>query len=59
MVFYVLGTIVWLACIAATYVVAKSKGRSAVLWAILAVFFTWVALLVVALLPVRPPAYGR
>ena len=51
--FWILGIVVWLVAIYVTYVVARSKGRNAVLWAILAVFFTWITLLVVALLPPR------
>lgn len=53
--FSILGVMVWVAAIVATYMVAKAKGRSPVLWTILAVFFTWIVLLIVALLPVRGP----
>jgi uncharacterized membrane protein YoaK (UPF0700 family) len=56
--FYLLGIIVWVVCIVGTYLIAKSKGRSAVLWTIFAVFFTWIVLLIVALLPARRPASG-
>jgi hypothetical protein len=55
--FSILGLIIWVACIVATYSIAKSKGRGVVLWTILAVFFSWIALLIVALLP-RRGGYG-
>ncbi len=51
----ILGIVVWVVAIVATYMVAKAKGRSPVLWTILAVFFTWIVLLIVALLPARGP----
>jgi len=40
----------------ASYYVAKAKGRSTTLWTILGFFFTWVALLIVAVMPRKSPA---
>jgi len=56
---YGLSAIVWLACVAATGVVAQSKDRGVLAWMILAAFFTLIALIVVAVLPERRAVPGR
>ena len=46
--------------VAATALLAGRKGRSAVLWAVIALFLPIIALVIVLLLPVRiAPAGGR
>ena len=36
---------------AACYFVAKAKGRSVIMWTILGFFFSWIPLLIVAIMP--------
>lgn len=47
------GFIVWLAILIGTVYMARNKGRSPVLWGILAFFFSLIALIIVAVLPSR------
>ncbi len=46
-----IGLIIWILLIAWTVSIARKKGRSALGWGILAFFFSWIALIVVALMP--------
>lgn len=43
-------------CLIVCYRIAKNKGRSPVLWAVLGFFFSLIALLVIALLPAKSRA---
>jgi hypothetical protein len=45
--------IIWILIIAWTVAIARKKGRSTFGWGVLAFFFSWIALLVVALMPSR------
>lgn len=53
----VISFIIWIIVIYATVKVAISKGRSGILWGILAVLFWIIALVVVAVLPSRAGGY--
>ncbi|GAC1445767.1 MAG: hypothetical protein NVSMB52_08210 [Chloroflexota bacterium] len=48
-----IGFIIWVAIIVLAVRVASGKGRSPVLWGILAALFSVIALIVVAVLPSR------
>lgn len=48
-----IGVLIWIGVIVWTVSIAKKKGRSAAGWGALAFFFSWIALLVVAVLPSR------
>jgi len=48
-----IGLIIWLLIIVWTVSIARKKGRSAFGWGALAFFFSWIATLVVALMPSR------
>ncbi len=47
----IVGFIIWVLIIAWTSTIAARKGRHAFGWGVLAFFFSWIALIVVALLP--------
>ena len=47
----IVGFIVWIVCLVGTIMLARNKGRSPVLWGILAFFFSLIALIVLAVLP--------
>ena len=49
----VIGFIIWVLVIAWTAAIARRKGRSAFGWGLLAFFFSFIALIVVALMPSR------
>ena len=49
----VIGFIVWVLVIAWTAAIARRKGRSSFGWGLLAFFFSFIALIVVALMPSR------
>jgi membrane protein YdbS with pleckstrin-like domain len=48
---YIIGLVIVVAFMAATYYVAVSKGRSPWLWVILAFFFSFIPLIIVAIMP--------
>jgi hypothetical protein len=49
--YYVGGLVISCLFAVACYYVAKSKGRGTILWPILGFFFSWIALLIVAIMP--------
>ena len=49
----VIGFIIWILCIAWSAAIARRKGRSVFGWTLLAFFFSFIALIVVALMPSR------
>jgi hypothetical protein len=49
--YYISGLVISCLFAVACYYVAKSKGRGVVLWTILGFFFSWIALLIVAIMP--------
>ena len=50
---WVIGFIVWILVIAWSAAIARRKGRSPFMWGLLAFFFSFIALIVVALMPSR------
>ena len=50
---WAIGLIIWILCIAWTAAIARRKGRSSFGWGLLAFFFSFIALIVVALMPSR------
>ena len=48
---WVIGLAIWIGIIVWTVSIARKKGRSTGLWGVLAFFFSWIALLIVAILP--------
>jgi hypothetical protein len=50
---WVLGFIIWILVIAWSAAIARRKGRSPFIWGLLAFFFSFIALIVVALMPSR------
>jgi hypothetical protein len=50
---FAIGFIIWILIIAWTVAIARKKDRSTFGWGLLAFFFSWIALLVVALMPSR------
>ena len=58
LIVWIISIVVYLAFIYFTFMIARAKGRSAVLWTILAIFFPLIALIIVALLPTRRGAPG-
>ena len=51
--------IIWLVVLVWIYNIAKRKGRHAVLWTILGVFFTIITLVVILVLPSKRTTAGR
>jgi len=49
----VIGFIIWILCIAWTAAIARRKGRSPFGWGLLAFFFSFISLIVIALMPSR------
>ena len=45
--------IIWVLCLAWTISIARKKGRSTFGWGVLAFFFSWIALIVILLMPSR------
>ena len=45
---------IWAVCLWWTIQIARKKGRSTLGWGIAAFFLSWIALIIVALLPKRP-----
>lgn len=52
--------VIWIVSVVITAWLAAKKGYSAAVWAVLGFFFTWVALIIVLVLPQHrePPAGG-
>lgn len=48
---YTIGFILWILIIAWTAAIARRKGRSSFLWGLLAFFFSFIALVLVLLMP--------
>lgn len=53
MVVGLVGLIIWIICLVGNIKIAKAKNRSVVAWAILSVFFSWIVLIVNAVLPAK------
>ena len=56
--FVVLAAVVWIVCVVYAYQSAPRFGRSAILWAILTLIFSPIALMVLFVLPKRSSAHG-
>lgn len=52
---WLLAFIAWVIFLSITIAIARSKGRSAILWGILAVFFPLITIIVLLLIPARRP----
>jgi hypothetical protein len=50
---WVIGLIIWILVISWSAAIARRKGRSPFIWGLLAFFFSFIALIVVALMPSR------
>ena len=50
-----IGFVIWLVILFWTMSIARRKGRSALLWGVLAFFFSAIALIIVAILPSDRP----
>ena len=48
---WVIGLIIWILIISWTAAIARRKGRSPFLWGVLAFFFSFIALILIALMP--------
>jgi len=49
--FVVLAAVVWLVCVYYAYISAPKFGRSAILWAVLTLLFSPIALMILYILP--------
>jgi predicted PurR-regulated permease PerM len=49
----VIGFVIWIGIIVWTVSIARRKGRSAMLWGLLAFFFSVIPLIIVAILPAK------
>jgi hypothetical protein len=54
---WILGVVLWVIFIYFTFLLAASKGRSPLLWVILAIFFPLITIIVLLVIPekTRPP----
>jgi len=54
---WILGVFLWALFIYFTYMIAASKGRSPLLWVVLAIFFPLITIIVLLIIPAksRPP----
>ena len=50
---YILSIAVTVICMIASYMIASNKGRSPILWTILAFFFSIITLIIIAVLPAK------
>ncbi len=57
--FLILAAVVWVVCAIYAYRMAPTFGRSAVAWAILAIIFGPLALMILYILPKHSPAPGH
>lgn len=53
---WLIGLVIWIGLIFWTVSIARKKGRSPMLWGVLAFFFSWIALIIVAILPRKQSA---
>ncbi len=51
-----IGGVIWAGFVVLTAWLAAKKGYSPAVWTVLAVFFTWITLIIVLVLPRRSPA---
>lgn len=49
----IVGLIIWIVCLIANIKIAKAKNRRVAVWVVLSVFFSWITLIVNAVLPAR------
>ena len=54
-IWWLLVAIAWIIFLLITMTIARSKGHSALLWGLLAVFFPLITVIIVLLLPNRSP----
>ena len=56
-VWWIIGVILWVVFIYFTFLLAASKGRSPLLWVILAIFFPLITIIILLIIPPksRPP----
>ena len=52
----VAGVIIWVVCLILNIYLAKKKNRSVAAWVVLSIFFSWIALIILAILRPLPPA---
>jgi hypothetical protein len=54
---WIIGIVLWAAFIYFTFMLAASKGRSPLLWVILAIFFPLITIIILLIIPskARPP----
>ncbi|SDB19859.1 hypothetical protein [Eubacterium oxidoreducens] len=52
--FSIIGTIVWIICLIANIKLAIKKNRSVAAWVVLSIFFSWIALIILAILKPLP-----
>jgi len=48
-----IGLIIWIVCLVLNIRIAQNKNRSLVVWVLLSVFFSWIALIINLILPPR------
>lgn len=53
MVVGIIGLIIWILCLIGNIKVAQAKGRRVGVWVVLSVFFSWIALIINAVLPAK------
>lgn len=53
MIVSIIGLIIWIVCLVANIKIAKNKGRNLVVWVILSILFSWITLIVNAVLPAK------
>ena len=56
--FVVLAAVVWLVCVYYAYISAPKFGRSAILWAVLTLLFSPIALMILYILPKKEPVHA-
>ncbi|MCD8108895.1 MAG: hypothetical protein LUE14_02160 [Clostridiales bacterium] len=50
---WIIGLIIWIVCLVLNIRIAQRKNRNLALWVVLSVFFSWITLIVNAVLPAR------
>ena len=53
-IWWILGVIIWVVFIYFTFMLAASKGRSPLLWVILAIFFPLITIIILLILKPKP-----
>ena len=51
MITTIVGAIIWIICLIGNIKIAQSKNRSVAAWGVLSIFYSWIALLINAVLP--------